>query len=282
MCHRAASQLPRSVFMPQQELVKLIPQVIGLARKAGVIITEIYRRQFVVAQKSDFSPVTEADIASHELLVAGLEQLTPGIPVISEEESCPSFKERAAWEWLWLVDPLDGTREFIKRNDEFTINIALVQGGEAVLGVIYSPVSEMSYFACRGGRAYKQGTDGLARPMAARRWHGGHIVIAGSRSHRSERFNAFLRGFDSYEVISLGSSLKSCWVADGRADVYIRFGPTSEWDTAAAHCIVRQAGGEIMDLDMRPLRYNTRDSMLNPPFIVVGDVGHDWRAYLPD
>lgn len=267
--------------MPQQELEKLIPHLVDLAQRAGTVISEIYRRQFVVAQKSDFSPVTEADIASHDLLVAGLEKLTPGIPIVSEEDACPAFSERAKWGSLWLVDPLDGTREFIKRNDEFTVNVALVQGHEAVLGLVYSPTSGVSYFACRGGRAYKQLADGPTQPMTTRRWDGKHIVIAGSRSHRSERFNAFLRGFESYDVICLGSSLKSCWVADGRADVYIRFGPTSEWDTAAAHCIVKQAGGDILDLDMKPLRYNTKESVLNPPFIVVGDIDHDWRAYLP-
>jgi 3'(2'), 5'-bisphosphate nucleotidase len=175
---------------------------------------------------------------------------------------------------------LDGTREFIKRNGEFTVNIALIADGQAVLGVIYVPVSGVSYFACRGHGTYRQEPGQEAQPVRARPWQGGHITVAGSRSHRDERFSRFLEQFDDHAIISMGSSLKSCLVAEGKADIYVRLGPTSEWDTAAAQCIVEEAGGKVLDTAMHPLRYNTKESLLNPFFIVCGDASHDWAKYL--
>lgn len=268
--------------MTVRNIEKYLPPVVDLARRAGETIRAIYQRQFTVTQKSDFSPVTEADIASHEQIVVGLSALTPQWPVLSEEDVSATFADRASWDTFWLVDPLDGTREFIKRNDEFTVNIALIDKHQPVLGVVYVPMRSVCYYAHKGGGAFKIEANSTPTVIASRAWHGDHLVIAGSRSHRSDRFTRFLERFNSYEVMCVGSSLKSCFVAEGRADIYIRFGPTSEWDTAAAHSIVSEAGGNILGLDMLPLRYNTKESLLNPPFIVAGDLAHDWRRYIPE
>ncbi|RMD78778.1 MAG: 3'(2'),5'-bisphosphate nucleotidase [Gammaproteobacteria bacterium] len=258
----------------------LLEPVLGLAVEAGERIREVYARDFDVAEKEDRSPLTEADMAAHETILAGLRRLSPELPVLSEESAEIPYAERARWERYWLVDPLDGTREFIKRNGEFTVNIALVEAGRPVLGVIHVPVSGVSYFACAGGGAFRQDPGGEARAIHVRPWDGGRLVVAGSRSHPSPQLMRFVALFPEHEVVSMGSSLKSCLVAEGRADVYVRFGPTSEWDTAAAQCVVEEAGGGLCDFELRPLRYNTKPSLINPPFIVCGDLRHDWRRWL--
>jgi 3'(2'), 5'-bisphosphate nucleotidase len=264
------------VIMPE----KLLQPVVELAHAAGVQILNVYARNFSVEHKDDRSPLTEADMAAHHTIMAGLQSLTPSLPILSEEEVAVPYAERARWHTYWLVDPLDGTREFIKRNGEFTVNIALIADGQAVLGVIYVPVSGVSYFASRGHGAYRQESGEEARPIQVRSWQGGHITVAGSRSHSDERFGRFLEQFDDHAIITMGSSLKSCLVAEGKADIYVRLGPTSEWDTAAAQCIVEEAGGKLLDTAMHPLRYNTKESLLNPFFIVCGDASHDWAKYL--
>lgn len=259
----------------------LLNPTVDIARAAGREILEIYAQDFSVAHKADRSPLTEADIAAHHAIVAGLRSLAPGLPILSEEEVAIPYGERTLWRTYWLVDPLDGTREFVKHNGEFTVNIALIEDHQPVLGVIYVPVSGVCYFACRGTGAYRQAPgEGAAQAIRARTWPGGHITVAGSRSHNDERFTRFLAQFEDHAVISMGSSLKSCLVAEGKADVYLRLGPTSEWDTAAAQCIVEEAGGGLLDTAMRPLRYNTKESLLNPFFIVCGDMRHDWAKYL--
>jgi 3'(2'), 5'-bisphosphate nucleotidase len=259
-----------------------IEAVIEISHQASRRILDIYGGKFSIVQKHDYSPVTEADLASHDVIREGLARLTPDIPVLSEEDSRIPFAVRSRWRQYWLVDPLDGTREFIKRNDEFTVNIAFVSDHQSRMGVICVPVSGVCYYAAHGHGAFKQEKGEQARAINTRRWGGRHITVAGSRSHVTRRFEAFLAGFHDHEIISKGSSLKSCLVAEGRADVYARFGPTSEWDTAAAQCIVEEAGGRIVDLNMRPLEYNHKESLLNPEFLVVGDGSHDWAAYLPD
>jgi 3'(2'), 5'-bisphosphate nucleotidase len=264
------------VIKPDQ----LLQPVVELARAAGLEILKIYAQDFSVEHKDDRSPLTEADMAAHHTIVAGLQALTPGVPILSEEEAALPYAERSQWHTYWLVDPLDGTREFIKRNGEFTVNIALISDQQSVLGVIYVPVSGVSYFARRGGGAYRQEPGQDPQLIQARAWQGGHITVAGSRSHRDERFGRFLDQFDDHEIISMGSSLKSCLVAEGKADIYVRLGPTSEWDTAAAQCVVEEAGGKLLDTAMRPLRYNSKESLLNPFFIVCGDASHDWAKYL--
>lgn len=260
---------------------ELLDDIIQLATEAGEDILKIYQTDFDVSQKDDDTPLTNADIAAHHTIVAGLAKLTPELPVLSEESTKIPFAERQTWETYWLVDPLDGTREFIKRNGEFTVNIALVQRHQSILGVIYAPVSGLTYYAARGHGAYKCIGNGPHTTIHCRKKVAGRTTIAGSRAHPSDAFTAFLTRIAHYDIISMGSSLKSCLVAEGKADIYPRLGPTSEWDTAAAHCIVDEAGGRITQTDLSPLLYNTKDSLLNPHFLVVGDPDYDWVRFLP-
>jgi 3'(2'), 5'-bisphosphate nucleotidase len=259
---------------------RLLKPVIALARVAGERIMEIYGQDFSVREKEDKSPLTEADMASHHVIVDGLADLAPGIPVLSEESVSLPYSVRSAWQCYWLVDPLDGTREFIKHNGEFTVNIALIDNGVPVLGVVYVPVTGLTYYAGRGVGAFRQAQGGEARPITVNKPCQTPLKVVGSRSHRGDSLNRFLENAGDYEMIGMGSSLKLCLVADGSADIYPRFGPTSEWDTAAAQCVVEQAGGQVTNTAMEPLRYNTRDSLLNPHFLVFGDAERNWSALL--
>ena len=254
--------------------------VAELARTAGEKILEIYNTDFAVEEKDDKSPLTAADMAAHHAIVDGLQALTPAIPVLSEESASLPFETRSKWSRYWLVDPLDGTREFVKRNGEFTVNIALIDAGVPVLGVVYVPVTGVSYLACNGLGAFKQ--EGDAEPVAirVRKLGDGPVMVVGSRSHRGDSLNSFLEKLGEHDMIGMGSSLKICLVAEGVADIYPRLGPTSEWDTAAAQAVVEQAGGHVTGTDMQPLRYNTKDSLLNPFFLVFGDNSRDWSQYL--
>jgi len=263
---------------------KIIDDVIELAIVAGQRIMEIYDTDFEVEQKSDNTPLTAADMAAHNTIVEGLGKLTPEIPILSEESASIPFAERSQWQRYWLVDPLDGTREFVKRNGEFTVNIALIDNHESVLGVVYAPVTGVTYYAARGTGAFKKtvgdASNSEAVAIHCRAKKPDSTIIAGSRSHRGDSLEAFLKKIGDYEIISMGSSLKSCLVAEGSCDIYPRLGPTSEWDTAAAQCVVEEAGGRITKTDMSPLRYNTKDELLNPHFLVIGDPGYDWGQYL--
>lgn len=241
---------------------------------------EIYDRGFEVSEKADSTPLTEADLAAHHEIMDGLSALTPEVPVLSEESKPKSYVERSKWLQYWLVDPLDGTREFIKRNGEFTVNIALIEEQEPVMGVVYAPVVGCLYYAARGLGAFKRVELDDPVPIQVRSQCPDKVIIAGSRSHQSPAFKKFVAQLPGYEVISMGSSLKSCLVAEGTADIYARLGPTSEWDTAAAQCVVEEAGGQITDTQMKPLRYNTKDELLNPHFFVFGDRSIDWSKYL--
>jgi 3'(2'), 5'-bisphosphate nucleotidase len=260
----------------------LLDEVQAIAQRAAAHIMAVYARTFCVDHKADSSPVTEADLAANAVIVEGLAALTPAWPVLSEEGEPVPFELRQQWRRYWLVDPLDGTREFIKGNGEFTINIALIDAGQPVVGVIHVPVTGDCYFASQGGGAFKQMKGQAAEPIRVRHWDGGHITIAGSRSYHSENFKALLNNFNARHVLTLGSSLKSCYIAEGRADLYARLGPTGEWDTAAAQCILEEAGGRMTDLELNPLRYNRKESLINPPFLAFGDGRHDWRRYLPE
>ena len=262
------------------DLRSLLDSVARLAHAASERILAIYNSDFAVQQKDDRSPLTEADLASHRAIVAGLAELTPGVPILSEESSTLPYAQRSLWQRYWLVDPLDGTKEFIKRNGEFTVNIALIEGGVPVLGVVHVPVSGVSYLACRGCGASRQEPGREPHPIRVRKVSQGPVTVVGSRSHRGDSLNRFLENLGEHEMVSMGSSLKLCLVAEGAADVYPRLGPTSEWDTAAAQCVVEQAGGHVTDTDMQPLRYNTKDSLLNPFFLVFGDNSRDWSSYL--
>jgi 3'(2'), 5'-bisphosphate nucleotidase len=250
--------------------------VIAIAHEAGRKILAVYRTDFDVEHKDDRTPLTEADLAAHRTIIDGLKTLTPEIPALSEESAERPFTERSRWDRYWLIDPLDGTREFVKRNGEFSVNIAMIVDHKPVLGVVYAPVLDTTWYACEGSGAHKQANDEPAVEIRVRPAPEDRLVIAGSRSHGSRRLQAFLAVVGDHEFIPMGSSLKSCLVAEGRADVYPRLGPTSEWDTAAAQCVVEEAGGRITDLHFQPLRYNTKASLLNPEFIVVGDTSYDW------
>ena len=265
---------------PDIDLPTLLPAVADLARDAGRRIMRIYKAGFTVELKDDHSPLTEADMAAHNAILAGLDLLTPTIPVLSEESADIDFETRRRWRTYWLIDPLDGTREFIKRNGEFTVNIALIHEHRPVLGVIHVPVSGVDYLARRGNGAFRQAPGQAAERIHVRTACRKPPVIAGSRSHQGPALKAFLGRIGEHHLLSMGSSLKSCLVAEGKADLYVRLGPTSEWDTAAAQCIVEEAGGRVTDTRMRALRYNTRDSLLNPDFFVFGDHARDWSVYL--
>ena len=245
-----------------------------VARRAGEAVLEVYRQDFEVEFKADASPLTEADQRSNEVIVAALQARYPEIPIISEEIRALAFSERAGWESCWLIDPLDGTKEFVKKNGEFTINIALIHRGEPVAGVVYQPVTGAMYSAERGAGAYLEEPGKSPRRLENHKHYSSeqHVTVVASRSHLSqevEDFVAELRsGGKHVEFQSAGSSLKLCLVAEGKATVYPRFAPTMEWDTAAAHAVVNEAGRKVLDRDTRePLTYN-KENLLNPWFIV--------------
>jgi 3'(2'), 5'-bisphosphate nucleotidase len=256
----------------------LLEPVTEIARAAGRAILAIYGSDFEVETKADHSPLTAADRASHQLIVDELQRLTPGLPVWSEESATVPFARRAAWTDFWLVDPLDGTKEFIKRNGEFTVNIALISNHEPVLGVVHVPVSGNDYYACRGRGAFFCRNGGSPEPIHVRSSAAEPVRVVGSRSHRGNSLEAFLERVGPHEMIGMGSSLKLCLVASGEADVYPRLGPTSEWDTAAAQAVVECAGGRVVNLEGQPIRYNTHAEVLNPYFLVYGDTTRDWLA----
>lgn len=256
-----------------------------LAAQAADRILEVYRKGFDVDTKSDGSPLTDADRAAHQLIVQGLAKLAPDIPILSEESDSQVMDARLNWGKFWLVDPLDGTREFVKRNDEFTVNIALIDNHRPVLGVVHLPVSGVSYFAREGDAAYRCDPGGDDRVIHVRPYRGGVATIATSRSHPGADLADYLARFEQrqgpFQTLSMGSSIKLCLVAEGRADIYPRLGPTSEWDTAAAQCVVEAAGGRVVDPKNQPLVYN-KPSILNPWFFASGGGEHDWTAYLAE
>lgn len=231
--------------------------------------------------KADHTPVTAADLAAHNIIVEGLQNTYPDIPILSEEAPAFDYATRQRWQRYWLVDPLDGTREFLKGSGEFTVNIALVEGHTPVVGVVYSPVYEQLYFACRNQRAFLQ-FGSTVTPLMTSSANVTQLRLAKSRSHGQKNLEKMLCLLQDYNSIPMGSSLKTCLVAAGEADVYPRFGATSEWDTAASHCILAAAGGNIIDVCGRELRYNTKASLLNPWFLAVGDLTIDWLALVPN
>lgn len=264
-------------------LEQLCYHCVEIAHDAGKAILDVYSTEFEVEEKADKSPLTAADLASHNLIIERLHRLTPEIPILSEESASLPFEERARWQTYWLVDPLDGTREFVKRNGEFTVNIALIHQHKSILGVINVPVLDVDYFAWQDGGSFKSEQGDSAQKISVRKLTDNPdtlLTVAGSRSHGSQMMQHYMDKLGHVETISMGSSLKFCLVAEGKADLYPRLGLTSEWDTAAAHCIVEQAGGYITRTDMTPLDYNTKDSLLNPFFFVFGDNSRDWSAYL--
>jgi 3'(2'), 5'-bisphosphate nucleotidase len=247
----------------------LLRGVVALAIEAGNAIMDIYNGPaFQVTHKEDKSPLTAADLASHAVIVKGLQELTPEWPVLSEESESTPYEVRSQWPLFWLVDPLDGTKEFLKRNGEFTVNIALVKGQTPVLGVVYAPASSKMYFAARGAGAFRQ-ENGRAVPIRVQRGPGQATRVIVSRTHGTDETELYTKQYGNCEFVPMGSSLKFCLVAEGVADVYPRSGPTMEWDTAAAHCILDLAGGSVTATDGVRLLYN-KPSLLNPGFLASG------------
>ena len=264
---------------PASDLPTLLAHALDLAQQAGQRILAVYQSDFAVTHKEDASPLTQADLASHTLILEALAQLSPGLPCLSEEAADIPYATRRSWSRYWLIDPLDGTKEFVKRNGEFTVNIALVEGHRPVLGVIHAPALGLTYGAAQGVGAFRL-DDGKRIAVAtcdARQ----HMTVVASRSHRDAETERLLARMPPHEVVSRGSSLKFCLVADGTADFYPRFGPTSEWDTAAGQSLVEQAGGAVWRLpELTPLGCNEKDSVLNPSFAVLGDRNYDWAKVL--
>ena len=261
------------------ELPNLARSCCALARAAGAAIMQVYAGDFAVEHKDDHSPLTAADLAAHRVIVDGLRELTPDLPVLSEESAeHAGWAERRQWTRYWLVDPLDGTREFVKRNGEFTVNIALIANHRPVLGVVYAPALDELYWAADGGYAQfalaSQSGELRTRPRAT------PLLVAGSRSHGDPRTQAALAKLGPLTLVPLGSSLKFCRAARGEVDLYIRYGPTSEWDTAAGQCVLEQAGGRVLRMDGSTLDYNAKESLLNPDFLACGDPAVDWAALL--
>lgn len=262
-------------------LSRLESDLIELAKAAGRDILEFYGMpDAIITRKGDESPLTQADLAAHQRLIQGLERLTPGIPVLSEESQHISVLERQAFTTYWLLDPLDGTKEFLKQNDEFTVNIALIVQHQTRFGVVHAPALGVTYAggAGFGARQYRPGEPPVS--LKVRSPARPPYQVLGSRSHPSEALARYLAALGPHAIQSVGSSLKFCEVAKGTADLYPRFGPTSEWDTAAAQAVLEGAGGGVVGLDAAPLRYNTRDSVLNPFFLAYGDHSGPWFAPL--
>ena len=258
----------------------LISEVVKLAQRAGDAILSVYGEQFEVTHKSDQSPLTQADLRAHEIIVAGLHALTPDVPVLSEEASDIPFEQRRRWSRYWLVDPLDGTKEFVSRNGEFTVNIALIDNHAPVLGVVQVPVKSTTYTGAVGFGAFRKVDAREPQALRVQAPAAVPLRIVGSRSHRGDTLDQYLPQLAPYELIAVGSSLKFCLIAEGSADFYPRFGPTSEWDTAAAQAVVEAAGGAVVTTDGKPLRYNTKAELLNPHFLVYGDLSRDWLRIL--
>jgi 3'(2'), 5'-bisphosphate nucleotidase len=246
-------------------------QVLNLAEEAGQAILAIYGKgkggkDVAVERKADDTPLTEADRSAHRIIAEGLARLTPAIPVLSEEGREIPYAEREGWPRLWIVDPLDGTKEFLNRNGEFTVNIALAEGNRTAWGVVHAPVSGLTYWGGAGFGAFRRGNGKVENIRVRPPRPGEGLIALKSRSHPSAELDAYLSKLPIAETVSLGSSLKFCAVAEGRAHLYARFGPTSEWDTAAGHALLEGAGGRMHTMEGAPFLYN-KPCLRNGPFI---------------
>ena len=248
-----------------------IQSVIDISNLAGDAIMSIYNTNFDYELKDDNSPLTEADIASNELIISGLEKLDQPYPILTEESSNITFEERSRWERYWLVDPLDGTKEFLKKNDEFTVNIALIERNTPIFGVIRVPAKFLTYWGGVDIGSYSKKDGELSKKMNVSKRKSKGLRVVSSRSHKNKRLDECLSNFDSIEDINIGSSLKFCLLAEGKADFYPRLGPTSEWDTAAGEAILKYSGGYILTIEGEEMNYNNSESLLNPYFIAASD-----------
>lgn len=257
-------------------------EVIRIACRAGAEILEVYASQDAgTSSKADDSPLTLADLRAHRVIVEALGALTPEIPVLSEESAdAAPWEDRSRWSQYWLVDPLDGTKEFLSRNGEFTVNIALIEGHTPTLGVVHVPVRETTYTGLPGTGAWRRRGRGSPEAIRVQPHAATPVRVVGSRSHRGDSLDGFLARLGPHELIAVGSSLKFCMVAEGAADLYPRLGPTSEWDTAAAQAVVCAAGGAVVTLDGAPLAYNAKADILNAHFLVYADRSRDWLGLL--
>jgi len=253
---------------------KYLLEVSNLAITAGIKIIDHYQKEIQVTIKEDQSPLTKADLDSNNIISQGLAKMDSTIPIISEE-SFVDWQTRKEWNKYWLIDPLDGTKEFINKNGEFTVNIALIENNQPVLGVIFVPVLSTLYFASKNFGSYKlhcsstiDSLNDSSKIKVNEKIKSDHLLVIGSRSHSNEDFNKWLKvNIKDYELVKKGSSLKFCHLADGNADLYPRFGPTSEWDIAAGHIILIEAGGSLCSIDNKEIFYNTKENILNPYFI---------------
>jgi len=248
-------------------------KLIEISFKAGKVIMDIYKTDFDFEKKIDQSPLTAADLRSHEVILDSLSKLNPKIPIISEESSHITLSERSAWKEFWLIDPLDGTKEFIKKNGEFTINIALIRNNRPIFGIIHAPALNETYWGSKetGAHFLYGNIDSNSEQIMVSKTQDSNIRIVTSRSHPSSELQSVLKNLKKHSLIEIGSSLKFCKVAKGEADCYIRLGPTSEWDTAAGEAVVESAGATILDLMNSPIQYNKREGYLNPDFIVASN-----------
>jgi 3'(2'), 5'-bisphosphate nucleotidase len=252
-------------------------KVSNLAISAGHKIMQHYNKDTKVMIKEDQSPLTNADLYSNNVICSGLSKIDSTIPIFSEELLI-DWQIRKKWDKYWLIDPLDGTKEFINKNGEFTVNIALIENNKPVLGVIFAPVLSTLYFAFHNYGSYKLhcssnlvSLNKSNKITVSQKKRSDHLLILGSRSHSNENFNKWVHdNIPDYELIKTGSSLKFCEIADGNADLYPRFGPTSEWDIAAGHIILNEAGGRIYSIDNKEIVYNKKENILNPYFIASG------------
>lgn len=261
-------------ILVSKEYISWLPEVIQIARNASLAIMEFYQKKdYQIKTKDDQSPVTEADILAHEMIEQGLSNIDPNLPIISEEGSPIAYSERCQWPLYWLVDPLDGTREFIKGTGEFTVNIALIENHRPVLGVVIAPALQQSYWAVQGGQSFFQEAESEPVVLKCPSEFRYPVKIALSRNHHTEDVQLLnlLKCLDQkVEIYYYGSALKICLVARNKVDLYPRFGRTGEWDTAAGQCVLEVAGGQLVDVQGQPLRYNTHATLFNPGFYAVG------------
>lgn len=266
----------------KSEYETFLKNVVAISEIAGKAIMEVYSSSDIgITYKNGGSPLTIADKKAHCVILEQLKKISPDIPVLSEESSNIPYNVRKSWKTYWLVDPLDGTKEFIKKNDEFTVNIALIDNKSVMLGVVHAPALNITYFAEKGKGSFKKNSKGFEEKSEI---HSsdclrGRLKIVASRSHGSRIQEQFLLKIGDADFISMGSSLKLCLVAEGKAHLYPRLGPTMEWDTAAAQCIVESAGGYVTDLNQQSLVYNKPD-LLNPYFMVSGSSPFPWWKYI--
>lgn len=262
-----------------------LSELLELAKKtsieAGQAVLEVYDRgDYDAYEKEDESPVTSADYLANDIIVSALEKHTPGIPIVSEEKKIASLEERKKWKRYWLIDPIDGTQEFISRSGDFAVNIALVENNEPVLGVIFWPPGQTIYYATKGHGAFKECSE-ENKQIHVRKLDDPNesvVMIAISRRQSREKVMSRMSAKRIYQTLPLGScSLKACFIAEGKADVFMRIGVTGEWDTGASQCIVREAGGDIVAATFEPLTYNQRNSLENPDFVVLGDQRVPWQ-----